>query len=504
MAAEAAFLAVDLGAESGRVVQGDFDGNRIRLTELHRFSHRPIRIVDGLHWDVLRIMEGVQEGLARAAGATSSGIAGVGVDAWGVDFGLLDRHGALIANPYSYRDNRTDGMIERAFERASRRRIYQTTGAEIIQINTLYQLLAMGRSALLDVADTLLLIPDLINYWLTGEKACELTEATTTQLYDLGQREWAWELLKTMGIPTHIFPRISQPGTLFAPLLPAIVEETRLMRAVPVTSVASHDTESAVVAVPAQNEHFAYISSGTWSLVGIELPQPIVTDDAMEANFTNEGGFAGTTQFLKNLMGLWLLQECRRIWNQREGRQYSYDDLTRLAESSPAFGPVIDPDDARFLAPGDMPARIRSFCEQTGQQALSDPPGIVRCILESLALKYRWVLEQAERVTGRKVETIHIVGGGARNTLLCRLTAGATGRPVLAGPVEAAALGNVLAQVFAHGHARSLPEMRAIARNSATVETYEPGEGSGEWETAYERFVGVMQAHERVPSVERG
>jgi rhamnulokinase len=423
----------------------------------------------------------------------SGQIAGIGVDSWGVDFGLLDRDGVLISNPYAYRDSRTVRMMERAFERAPRWDIYRTTGIQFMQINTLYQLLAMEDSPLLDIAQTLLLIPDLLNYWLTGEKACEFTDTTTTQLYDLMSGDWAWDLLERMGIPSRIFPAIVQPGTLLGSLLPEIIREAGLAGDIPVAAVASHDTASAVVAVPAQQENFAYISSGTWSLVGLETPQPIVTPDAMEANFTNEGGFTGTTRFLKNVMGLWILQECRRVWNQREGQQYSYDDLARLAESAPAFGPLIDPDDPRFLPPGDMPERIRQFCQETGQQPPAGPAEVVRCILESLALKYRWVVERAERLSGRQVETIHVVGGGARNALLCRLTADATGRPVLAGPVEATALGNVLVQAHARGDVGSPAEMRAVVRRSVDVQTFEPAGNRDVWEAAYERFESLEE-----------
>jgi rhamnulokinase len=494
MSATADFLAIDLGAESGRALLGRFDGGRIDLREVHRFPNAPVHVTDGLHWDVLGIWREIKEGLAKA-GRESGRLESVGVDAWGVDFALLDRDGALVSNPYHYRDPRTEGMMEKAAERVPEAEIYRTTGIQFMPINTLYQLLAMEDSPLLEAAETLLMMPDLIGYWITGEKACEYTNATTTQLYDANAGDWAWDLMRRLGVPERLFPGIVAPGTQLGPALAEIVRETGIKEGLPVTAVASHDTASAVVAVPAEGEDFAYISSGTWSLVGVELPQPAVAPEGMHANFTHEGGFGGTTRFLKNVMGLWLLQECRRSW-AREGRDYSYEELTRLAETVPAAGSLLDPDHPAFLPPGDMPERIRRFCRETGQSPPEESGEVVRCVLESLALKYRWVLERAEEITGRRPGVVHVVGGGAQSTLLCQLTADATRRPVRAGPVEATALGNLMVQAYARGYLSSLEEIRAAVRSSSVaVRDYQPtGSGDDEWDEAYERLRRVMDA----------
>jgi rhamnulokinase len=493
MSATANFLAIDLGAESGRALLGSFNGGQIELREVHRFPNAPVRAAGHLHWDVLGIWREVKEGLAKA-GRESGQLESVGVDAWGVDFALLDRGGALVSNPYHYRDPRTEGMMEKAAERVPEAEIYHTTGIQFMPINTLYQLLAMEDSPLLEAAQTLLMMPDLIGYWLTGERVCEYTDATTTQLYDANARDWAWDLMRGMGLPERLFPAVVAPGTPLGSALAEVARETGVGERLPVTAVASHDTASAVAAVPAENENFAYISSGTWSLVGVELPEPAITPEGMQANFTNEGGFGGTTRFLKNVMGLWLLQECRRTW-AREGQDYSYEDLTCLAETVPAAGSLVDPDHPIFLPPGDMPGRIRRFCGETDQSLPGEPGEVLRCVLESLALKYRWVLERAEEITGRRAEAIHVVGGGVQNTLLCQLTADATRRPVRAGPVEATALGNLMVQAYARGYLGSLEEMRAAVRNSSVgVREYQPAGSGDEWEDAYERLRRIMDA----------
>jgi len=484
----AGYLAVDLGAESGRVVLGRFDGGRLSLEEVHRFPNVPIRLPDGLHWDVLRIFCEIEDGLAKAG--REARIEGVGVDSWGVDFGLLDTEGTLVSNPYHHRDARTDGMMDKAFGLVPREEIYKTTGIQFLPINTIYQLLAMRGSPLLAASETLLLIPDLMNYWLTGERACEYTNATTTQLLDLEEGGWSQDLLKKLELPSRIFAPIIPPGTELGPLLPEVAEVVGV--GPPVFAVASHDTASAVVAVPAQGEDFVYISSGTWSLVGVETPGPMVTQEAMDANFTNEGGFGNRTRFLKNVMGLWLLQECRRQW-AREDNEYSYEDLARLAEDAPPAGPLVDPDHPAFLAPGDMPARIRRFCDETGQRRPEEPAAVARCVFESLALKYRYAIEQAESLTGRTIGTVNVVGGGSQNALLCQLTADAARLPVVAGPVEATATGNVMVQAFAQGRVGSLEEMRAVVRDSFGASTYEPGGDADEWSGLHERFAQIVE-----------
>lgn len=486
------FLALDLGAESGRAVLGQFDGERLRLSEVHRFPNGPVRLPDGLHWDVLRLWTEIKRGLALAVQEHGADLAGVGLDTWGVDFGLLDRDGALISNPYHYRDSRTDGMLDEAFRRVPRQEIFEQTGIQFMQLNSLYQLLAMvvGRSPALDIAETFLTMPDLFNYWLTGRKVCEFSIATTTQCYDPRQGDWARPLLEKMGIPPHIFPEIVPPGTVLGQLLSSAAEEVGLS-GLPVIAPACHDTGCAVAAVPAEGPDFVYISSGTWSLMGAELPEPVINEQSLSFDFTNEGGVGGTFRFLKNIAGLWLVQECRRTW-ARQGEEFSYDDLTQRAAQADSLQSVVDPDYGEFLKPGDMPARIRAFCQMTDQPVPQSKGAIVRCALESLALKYRWVLERLEEILGRRLEPIHIVGGGTQNWLLNQFAADATGRRVVTGPIEATAAGNVITQMIALGHIASLAEGRRIVRNSFDVVTYEPA-GEPGWDEAYGRFLAMME-----------
>lgn len=491
MAAQATFMAVDLGAESGRALVGRFDGERVCLEDTHRFPNVPVRLPTGLYWDVPRIIGEVKEGLAKAL--REERIESIGVDSWGVDFALLDSDGALISNPHHYRDSRTEGTMEDMFARVPKVEIYRTTGIQFLPINTLYQLLAMQDSPLLEAAETLLLIPDLMNYFLTGERACEYTNATTTQLYDLESSGWAQDLLKSIEVPASLLAPIVQPATSLGPLLSGVADEVGAGTELDIVTVASHDTASAVVAVPAEGSEFAYISSGTWSLVGVEVDAPVVTQEAMEANFTNEGGFGGKTRFLKNVMGLWLLQECRRHW-AAEDRDYSYEELARLAEEATAGGALIDPDHPAFLAPGDMPSRIAKFCRATEQKPPKGPGQFARCVFESLALKYQYVIEQAGELAGLPISTINVVGGGARNALLCRMTADAARLPVVAGPVEATAIGNVMVQAFARGRVGPLEDIRAVVRRSFEVSTYEPGGSANEWSWLRARFRRVMDS----------
>lgn len=485
------FLAIDLGASSGRAVVGLFDGERLRLEEVHRFPNGPVRVLNSLHWDVLRLFEEVKGGLAKCVKTYGTDIASLGLDTWGVDFGLLDARDELLGNPYHYRDRRTDGMMEEAFRRVPREEIFERTGIQFMQLNSLYQLLAMAvqGSPMLDAAQTFLNMPDLFNFWLTGRKASEFTIATTTQCYDPRAGDWAWTMLERLGLPTRIFGEIVPPGTRLGPLHPAVAEETGAGD-VPVIATAGHDTAAAVAAVPARGHDYAYISSGTWSLMGVEVDEPLITPQSLAYNFTNEGGVEGTIRLLKNIMGLWLVQECRREWAQA-GEELSWDDLTRMAAEAEPFGGLVDPDDSRFLPPGDMPKRIQSYCAETGQPVPQSKGAIVRCTLESLALKYRWVLERLEEMLGRELPIIHIIGGGSKNWLLNQLTADATGRPVVAGPDEATSIGNILMQALALRHIASLEEGRELVRRSFEMTTYEPRDPA-RWDEAYARFLRVI------------
>jgi rhamnulokinase len=487
MTATRKLLAIDLGAESGRGVLGSFDGQRLDLDIIHRFPNGPVQTLDTMHWDVLRLHSEILNAL-RAAKEIDS----VGVDTWGVDFALLSRGGALLGNPRHYRDPHTEGAMEAAFQKVSKAEIYRRTGLQFMRINSLYQLLALqrDRSPLLDVAETLLFIPDLFHYFLTGIKVNEFTDASTSQLLDPHSRTWAYDLIGKFDLPARIFGTVVQPGTVLGPLRAAVASDTGL-RPVPVIAPATHDTGSAVAAVPARGESWAFISSGTWSLLGAELPQPLVTDAALAANFTNEGGVAGTTRLLKNIMGLWLVQESRRAW-EKAGNSYTYDELVKLAETAKPFVSLVDPDDPAFLLPPNMPAAIGEFCRKTGQPVPSEPGPVIRCCLESLALKYRWVMDKLEGLVGKRLDAIHVVGGGSQNALLCQWTADATGRAVLAGPVEATALGNVLVQMLGLGLLGSLAEAREVVRRSVTVTEYEPHGGAG-WDEQYRRFANLMR-----------
>ncbi len=489
------FLAFDLGAESGRAVVGRFNGERLSLEDVHRFPNGPTRIHDHLYWNALNLFAQMKQGLAKAVNQLDLDIAAIGLDTWGVDFGLLDRNGNLIGNPYHYRDTHTDGMVEQAFEIVPRAEIFEQTGLQFMQLNTLFQLLAMAqaKSPALEMADSLLMMPDLFNYWFTGQKTCEYTIASTSQCYNMQENQWATSLLKELGLPTHIFQDVVQPGTQIGSLLPSIVEELGGGINIPVIAPGTHDTASAVAAVPVSQEDagsFAYISSGTWSLMGVETASPVIDDKSLAYNFTNEGGIQNTIRLLKNIMGLWLIQESRRTW-AAQGEELSYDDLTQLAKEATPFAALIDPDDSSFLAPGDMPARIRDFCARTGQTPPESKGAVLRCALESLALKYRWVVERLEEMTGQPISVVHIVGGGTQNRLLNQFTANATGRPVVTGPIEATALGNIMMQMLAVGQISSLSEGRELVRRSFPVKTYRPEDSEG-WGEAYQRFVKLI------------
>lgn len=488
-------LAFDLGAESGRAILGRLDGERLRLTEVHRFPNRPLVSADGLHWDTQSLFEEVKRGLALCCEQYGPP-ASIGVDTWGIDFALLDGEGQLLFEPFHYRDRRTDGVMAEAFKRVSRREIFEQTGIQFLPFNTLYQLysMALADSPLLGRASTFLTIPDLFNARLTGRAVCEFTNATTTQCYDPRHRGWATSLLERLGVPTHFLPPVVMPGTVLGTLLPPVAAETGAGD-VPVVAPACHDTGSAVAAVPAEGDDFAYISSGTWSLVGIEVREPVISDASLAANLTNEGGVGDRFRLLRNVAGLWLLQECRRNW-AAGGAAPSYDELALMVEQTPAFVSLIDPDDPSFSSPPDMPAAIAEACRRTAQPEPADRAAMVRCVLESLALKYRWVLEQVEAAHGRRVSVIHIVGGGSRNTALCQFTADATGRPVIAGPAEATAAGNVVVQAMALGEIASLEDGRALVRHSFEPAIHEPG-NRAPWDEAFSRFLRLLAGPSR-------
>jgi rhamnulokinase len=471
---------------------GHFDGSRLTLSELNRFANGPTTVLGTLYWDVLSLFDQMKQGLGLYQKQFGCQLHGIGCDTWGVDFGLIDARGQLLGNPVHYRDARTDGMFDQAFKIVSRETIFEQTGIQFMQINTLFQLLAMRlqHDPQLEQAARLLMVPDLFNYWLTGIQANEFTEATTSQMYDPRQNRWAYPLLDQLGIPTGMLGDIVQPGTILGPLDQNLADEVGLSD-VPVVAIACHDTGSAVAAVPAEIDNYVYISSGTWSLIGIESPQPIINAQSLQYNFTNEGGVAGTIRFLKNIMGMWILQECRRIWASQD-HAYSWDQLTAMAAEAPAFGPLIDPDAHDFLQPGDMPARIQAFCARTGQAVPETHAEIARTVLESLTLRYRWALEKLELLMGRKMAAIHIVGGGCQNHLLCQLTADCCQVPVIAGPIEATAIGNVLMQAIARGEIADLAEARQVVRQSFDVITFAPRFVAG-WDDAYAVLLRVCQ-----------
>ncbi len=485
-------LAFDLGAESGRAMLGRFDGERVQLSEVHRFPNGPVYLPDGMHWDVLRLWTEIKQSMALIAREHAGKLASVGLDTWGVDFGLFDRDGALVSNPYHYRDSRTDGMLEEAFRRVPREEIFERTGIQFLVLNSLYQLLSMvvHRSPALDVAQTFLTMPDLFNYWLTGRMVSEFSIATTTQCYDPREEDWARPMLERLGIPAHIFPEIVPPGTVLGDLSPAVARDAGL-GSVPVVAPACHDTGSAVAAVPAEGSGFAWISSGTWSIIGAELSQPVINEQSLAFNLTNEGGAHGTFRFCKNVMGLWLVQECRRTW-ARQGEEFSYDELTHMAAEAEPFLAVIDPDHGEFFKPGDMPARMRAFCQMTNQPVPESKGAIIRCALEGIALKYRQVLKRVEEILGRRLDPLYIVGGGTQNQLLSQFTADAIGRQVITGPIEATATGNIIVQAMALGHLASLEEGRAVVRNSFDVTSFEPISQPG-WDDAYGRLLAVIE-----------
>ncbi|KPL22056.1 MAG: hypothetical protein AMJ75_08795 [Phycisphaerae bacterium SM1_79] len=479
------YIAVDLGAESGRVMLGSVSADKLVLEEIHRFGNGPIERDGSLRWDFERLFSEVKIGIGKAAKASGGKVAGIGIDSWGVDFGLLDADGRLIENPYHYRDSQTVGVKEKAFELIGKREIYENTGLQFLQFNSVYQLLAMrlNHSAALAKAKNLVFIADLFSYYLCGEIFAEYSLASTSQFMDMRTGQWSKEVLDGLSLPMGIMPKVIDPGTVVGRWTGEIADELGC-GPIPVIAIGSHDTASAVAAVPAVGDtNWAYLSSGTWSLMGVEVPKAIVNDKTFEYEFTNEGGVENTIRLLKNIMGLWPMQECRRQW-QREGTDLSYAELAALAEEAKPFCSRIDVDYSGFLAPGDMPKRINDYLTGTGQEPIDDKGQMIRTILENLALKYRSIMQAVEDVAGHKIDLLHIVGGGIQNELLCRFTANALGKKVITGPVEATASGNILMQAKATGQIRNLADAREILRSSFELKEYQPQQ-TAVWEEQY-------------------
>lgn len=488
-------LAFDYGAGSGRAIVGKFNGKSLSLEEVHRFLNDPVYLGGSLYWDFLRLFHELIQGLKKAS--MSSKPVSMGIDTWGVDFGLLDTKGKLLGNPLHYRDHSTMGVMDEVFNTISKEEIYQRTGIQFMQFNTLYQLAAMkmNNPAALDRASTLLFIPDLFRYFLTGEKNTEYTIASTSQMMNAKSCQWDNRLIEALGIPVHFLTEIIPSGVIKGKIISSVCSQYDI-DPIPVVAVAEHDTASAVMAVPVQKGNFAYLSSGTWSLLGIESSEPVINSKTLGANFTNEGGFGNTIRILKNIMGLWIYQECRREWLEK-GENASYDELESAALNCKAFLALIDPDDTEFYSPGSMPDKIRSYLKKTGQPVLQTNAQIVRCIFESLALKYRMALESLEKIAGHPLPVLNVLGGGCKNKVLLQFTANAIKRPVIAGPIEATATGNIIAQLIAMGEIKNLSEGREIIRQSFPVTVFDP-EKSDIWDNAYDRFIKLVESREVV------
>jgi rhamnulokinase len=484
------YLAFDLGAESGRLIAGNFDGRTLQIQELHRFVNNGIWLGEHLHWDVLHIWNEIKIGLSAAANEYGESVFSIGMDTWGVDFGLLAADDTLIGIPYHYRDQRTKGIMETVFTRIPKSEIYNQTGNQFLELNSLFQLYSMAamNAPALSIAHTFLNMPDLFNFYLTGCKVNEYTISSTTQCFDMQGQKWAFDLLTRLGIPTKIFGEVVPPGTVLGELRPSLKELISLDAASVIAS-AGHDTASAVAAIPVSSSEYIYLSSGTWSLLGVEIDHPDTSQDSLNASMTNEGGVGNKIRYLKNIIGLWLVQECRRAWAS-QGNLYTYNELTHMSSNAQPFVSLIIPGDRRLATPRDMPAAIQSFCSDTGQSIPLDKGAIIRCILESLALEYRWVTEQIERLRKLDYPVIHIIGGGAKNKLLNQFIADATNKTIIAGPIEATALGNILVQMTAMGDIESITEGRAIVGDSFELQTYVPAK-SIVWDDAYERYLAL-------------
>ncbi|MBR5156729.1 MAG: rhamnulokinase [Clostridia bacterium] len=481
-------LAFDFGASSGRAMLFTFDGKKLEIEEMHRFSNDPVMINGSYHWDVLRLFFEIKKGISKTLNAGHKDIEAIGIDTWGVDYGLFDENGKLLGNPYHYRDERTNGMIELADEKVGKKYIFDQTGLQFNFFNTIFQLMAAKeqKDSTLPMAKKLLFIPDIFNYFLTGVMKNEYTESSTSMMLNPHTKKWNKELLDKLDIPSDILCDIIEPGTVLGELSDDICEELGCPK-IPVIAVGSHDTASAVASVPVTEDYsYAYISTGTWALMGAELDAPSVTEHSFKYNFTNEGGVCGKIRFLKNIMGLWIIQECRRQW-EREGKELSFDDLEKAAWGAAPFESFIDPDYHDFATPGNMPQKIRNFCEKTGQKIPQTEGEVIRCAAQSLAMKCRMVADALEDVQGKKLEAVHMLGGGIKDTMVTSFVSNATGKRVIAGPVEATSTGNAVLQLMALGKISSLTEARTIIRDSFPIKVYEP-QDSEEWNAAYEQF----------------
>lgn len=482
-------LAFDFGASSGRAIIGCFDGDKITLEEVHRFSNDPVSVGGTVYWDVLRLFYEIKQGIIKAK--IAGGFDSIGIDTWGVDFGLIDSEGKLMENPVHYRDARTVGLVDEAFKTMPKEKLYGITGIQFMELNTLFQLISLKkyRPWMLERADKMLFMPDLFGYMLTGKMCAEYSIASTSQLIDLDKRTWSKEILDAFGIKESVFAPLVQPGTVLGELSKEVCEECGV-DPVPVISVCGHDTQSAITSVPCEDGDFAFLSSGTWSLFGTELDKPIVNETSMNINITNEGGFDGSTGFLKNIIGLWLIQESRRQW-KREGKEYSYADLEKLALAAEPFKCFIDPDAPEFVPHGNIPEHVREFCRKTGQYVPETVGEIMRCIYESLAMKYRLTFEKLRECTERDYPVIHVIGGGTKDGLLCQMTANSCDRTVKAGPIEATVMGNVAVQLMSDGSVKNIGQARKIVADSSELKTFEPKD-TDKWAGAYEDFLKII------------
>ncbi len=485
------YIAVDLGAESGRVMLGTISNEKLELEEIHRFGNGPIKQDGSLRWDFDKLFSNIKDGIAKAVKAAGGQVCGIGVDSWGVDYGLIDENGELIENPYHYRDSRTDEMMDKAFGIMGKRQVYDNTGIQFMQLNTVYQLLAAktSRRGLLEKASKLIFIADLVSYYLCGEVFAEYSLASTSQLMDMKTGQWSEVIFDKLTLPMELMTKVVAPGTVVGKLKAELAKEFGC-KPIDIIAIGSHDTASAVAAVPASEKNWAYLSSGTWSIMGLEIPNAAINDETYKYQFTNEGGVANTIRLLKNIMGLWVIQECKRQW-QSEGDDLSYSRITQMAADAEPFKALIDPNDSSFFAPGGMPERINKYLVDNGQSAIDDKGQIIRTVLEGLALNYRWVIEKLQEVSSSSVDVLHIVGGGIQNELLCQFAANATSKKVVTGPIEATASGNIIMQAIAKGQIDSLQQAREVIANSFELKSYLPQDAKV-WDAQYKKIDNVF------------